>query len=472
MPYTIDFMLYKLKRIFQLLIAAIKGKESNILSGNLDKAIFLLAVPMIFEMLMESLFAVVDAYFVSKISVDAVATVGLTESCLTIVYSLAWGLSMGITALVARRVGEKDIEGATNAALQAIYVGVALSFLITLIGIFYAEELLRFMGASQSMIETGSSYTRWMIGGNIVIMLLFLINGIFRGAGNAAIAMRSLWIANGINIVLDPLLIFGYGPFPEMGIEGAAIATCIGRGAGVVYQLYCLFYSNGIIKFNKMNPQLQFPIIKKLVELSAGGTGQFIIASASWIFLMQIMSRFGSEALAGYTLSVRIIVFTILPAWGMANAAATLVGQNLGAQQPARAEQAVWRTGFFNMLFMGFIMVVFLVFAEPLMKIFTTEQSVIDYGKQCLQVVSLGYVFYGYGMIVAQSFNGAGDTKTPTILNFFAFWTFQIPLAYLLAVTFNMGPTGLFIAIVSAESLLTIAGIIIFKKGNWKKVKV
>lgn len=462
----------RIKRFFQLLTDALKGKESNILSGNLDKAIFLLAVPMIFEMAMESLFAVADAFFVSKISVDAVATVGLTESCLTIVYSLAWGLSMGITALVARRIGEKDVEGATESARQAIYVGVAISVLISVIGFFYSEELLRMMGASPSIVATGSGYTMWMVGGNIVIMLLFLINGIFRGAGDAAIAMRALWVANGINIVLDPLLIFGYGPFPELGVKGAAVATCIGRGCGVGYQLYHLFYGKGIIKLKTGKAQLNFDLIKKLVNLSAGGTGQFIIASASWIFLMQIMSRFGSEALAGYTLAIRVIVFTILPAWGMANAAATLVGQNLGAQQPERAEQSVWRTGFFNMIFMGCVMVVFLLFSESLIRFFTTEQTVINYGRKCLSIVSIGYVFYGYGMIVAQAFNGAGDTRTPTILNFFAFWTFQIPLAYVLAVTLNMGPTGLFIAIVSAESLLTVAGILIFRRGKWKQVKV
>lgn len=462
----------RIKRFFELLRDALAGKESNILSGNLDKAILLLAVPMIFEMAMESLFAVVDAYFVSKISVDAVATVGLTESCLTIVYSLAWGLSMGITALVARRIGEKDVEGATNSARQAIYLGIVISVFISLIGFFYSEELLQMMGASTSIIATGSGYTKWMVGGNIVIMMLFLINGIFRGAGDAAIAMRSLWVANGINIVLDPLLIFGYGPFPELGVEGAAVATCIGRGCGVVYQLYHLFYGKGIIKLKTGKAQLNFDLIKKLINLSAGGTGQFIIASASWIFLMQIMSRFGSEALAGYTLAIRVIVFTILPAWGMANAAATLVGQNLGAQQPERAELSVWRTGFFNMIFMGCVMVVFLIFSESLIRFFTTEQTVIDYGRECLSIVSIGYVFYGYGMIVAQAFNGAGDTRTPTILNFFAFWTIQIPLAYVLAITLNMGPTGLFVAIVSAESLLTVAGILIFRRGKWKQVKV
>lgn len=451
---------------------AIQGKEANITTGNMDTVIFMLAVPMVVEMFMESLFAIVDAFFVARISVDAVAAVGLTESCLTILYSLAWGLSMGITALVARRIGEGDKDGAAESAMQAIYLGTGLSFLISIVGLFYSEQLLAIMGASPKVIATGSGFTKWMLGGNIVIMLLFLINGIFRGAGDAVIAMRALWIANGINIILDPLLIFGYGPFPEFGVEGAGIATTIGRGVGVCYQLYHLFKGTGKIKliFNKF--LLKWDIIIKLIKLSAGGTGQFIIASASWIFMMKIISRFGSEAVAGYTLAIRVIVFTILPSWGMANAAATLVGQNLGANEPDRAEKAVWRTGFFNFVFMSCVMVVFLIFSEQLIKIFTADEKVISYGKLCLSIVSLGYVFYGYGMIVAQAFNGAGDTQTPTILNFFAFWIFQIPFAYLLAITLNMQATGVFISIVVAESLLTLAGILIFRKGKWKFQKV
>ncbi len=461
-----------MKKFFSLLVAAIKGKEVNITGGKLDTVIFMLAVPMVVEMFMESLFAIVDAFFVARISVDAVAAVGLTESCLTILYSLAWGLSMGITALVARRIGEGDTQGANEAALQAIYLGTGFSIIISFVGIFYSEELLGLMGATPQIISIGSGFTKWMLGGNIVIMLIFLINGIFRGAGDAVIAMRTLWISNGINLILDPLLIFGYGPFPECGVEGAAIATTIGRGLGVVYQLYHLLKGSGKIKLVINKLKIQWEIIVKLINLSAGGTGQFIIASASWIFMMKIISNFGSEAVAGYTLAIRVIVFTILPSWGMANAAATLVGQNLGANHPDRAEKAVWRTGFFNSIFMGLVMIVFLLFSESLIRSFTADVKVIEYGKLCLSIVSLGYIFYGYGMIVAQAFNGAGDTRTPTILNFFAFWVFQIPFAYFIAVYLNMQATGVFIAIVVAESLLTLAGIILFKRGKWKVVKV
>ncbi len=461
-----------MKKFFKLLSDAIKGKEIDITTGNLDKAIFMLAVPMVFEMLMESLFAIVDAFFVARISVDAIAAVGMTESCLTIVYSLAWGMSMGVTALVARRIGEEDKKGASEAGMQAILVGIFISIIISFIGLFYAEELLLALGASTNVVETGLGYTKWMLGGNIVIMLLFLINGIFRGAGDAAIAMRALWISNGINIVLDPILIFGYLGFPQLGVEGAAIATCIGRGVGVCYQLYHLLKGSGKIKLYLNAVKVKWDIIRKIIDLSAGGTGQFIIASASWIFLMKIMSSFGSEAVAGYTLAIRIIVFTILPSWGMANAAATMVGQNLGALQPERAEKAVYRTGFFNVIFMITVMILFLVFSSSLMQLFTSDPRVIAYGSSCLSIVSMGYIFYGYGMIVAQAFNGAGDTITPTILNFFAFWCIQIPLAYLLAITLKFEAEGVFLAIVLAESLLATGALLIFKRGKWKTVKV
>jgi len=464
--------LQKSGTLFSLLIKALRGEPANITFGSIDRAIVLLAVPMIFEMLMESLFAVVDIFFVSKIGVNAVAVVGLTESILTIVYSLGWGLAMGATAMVARRVGEKDFNAASVAGVQAIYIALAVSLLISLAGIFFSEEILRLMGASEDVIKEGKGFTKIMLTGNFVIMLLFLINGIFRGAGDAALAMRSLWIANAFNIILDPLFIFGIGPFPEMGVEGAAVATTIGRSIGVLCQVYHLFNGKGLIKIHADNWRLRWNIIKSLVDVSAGGTGQFIIASASWIFMMRIMSQFGSVALAGYTIAIRVIIFTILPAWGMANAAATMVGQNLGAQQPERAEKAVWRTGFFNMIFMGTVMIVFLLFAKSIVSFFTNEKEVIDNATQCLTVVSLGYIFYSYGMIIAQSFNGAGDTRTPTILNFFGFWVLQIPLAYLLANTFLLGPSGVFWAIVISESALTIAAMIIFKKGKWKEVKI
>lgn len=462
----------KIREGFTLIGKAIRGEQANITGGSIDRAIILLAVPMILELSMESLFAVVDVFFVSKVGINAVAVVGLTESMLTIVYSLGWGLAMGATAVIARRVGEKNNDAAAVVAVQAIYIALFIAALISILGIFFSEDLLRMMGASEQVISEGKGFTKIMLTGNIVIMLLFLINGIFRGAGDAALAMRSLWIANILNIILDPLLIFGYGPFPELGVKGAAVATTIGRGAGVLYQLYHLFKGKGIIKIHSENWKLDWPVIKNLISVSAGGTGQFIIASASWIFLMRIMSQFGSTALAGYTIAIRVIVFTILPAWGMSNAAATMVGQNLGAQQPDRAEKAVWRTGFFNMIFMLTVMVIFLLFSKNIVSFFTRDPEVIKDAAECLTIVSIGYIFFSYGMIIAQSFNGAGDTRTPTVLNFFAFWCVQIPLAYILAITFSFGPRGIFAAIVISEILLTTAGIILFRRGKWKEVKV
>ncbi|MEP7167946.1 MAG: MATE family efflux transporter [Bacteroidota bacterium] len=455
-----------------LIKKAIRGEQANITGGSIDHAIIILAVPMILEMAMESLFAVVDIFFVSKVSVNAVAVVGLTESTLTIVYSLGWGLAMGATAMIARRVGEKNNAAAAIAAVQAIYIALFISALISITGLFFSENLLRFMGAAPDVIQQGKGFTKIMLSSNFVIMLLFLINGIFRGAGNAALAMRSLWLANIINIILDPLFIFGIGPFPELGVEGAAVATTIGRATGVLYQLYHLFKGKGIIKIHADNWKVDWTIIKNLVNVSAGGTGQFIIASASWIFLMRIMAHFGSMALAGYTIAIRVIVFTILPAWGMANAAATMVGQNLGAKQPERAEKAVWRAGFFNMIFMLTVMIIFLLFSRPIVSFFTDVPEVIQNATTCLNIISVGYIFFSYGMIIAQSFNGAGDTRTPTILNFFAFWCIQIPLAYLLSITFSFGPEGLFTSIVIAEILLTIAGLVIFRRGKWKEVKI
>ncbi|MDH4059116.1 MAG: MATE family efflux transporter [Cyclobacteriaceae bacterium] len=462
----------KVVSVFRLFIQALKGEEQSYTSGSLDKAIFMLSIPMILEMSMESLFAIVDAFYVSRLGVDALATVSLTESILTLVYSIAIGISMGATAMVARRVGEKNIVEAAKAGVQAIYFATALSLVLSLGGIFFASDILAVMGASESVIETGSGYTRWMFGGNITIMLIFLINAIFRGAGDASLAMRVLILSNGLNIILDPIFIFGFGPIPAFGVEGAAIATTIGRGIGVFYQISHLIYGKGLIKIHRENLQIDWGIIGRLIKVSAGGTGQFIIASASWIFLIRIISTFGSEALAGYTIAIRVIIFAILPAWGMANAAATLVGQNLGAGQPDRAEKSVWRTGFFNMIFLAFITVIFFTLASPIIEVFTTDPGVLTNAIQCLQIVSLGYVFYAYGMVVAQSFNGAGDTRTPTILNFFAFWMFQIPLAYALAIGLDFGPKGTYIAIVIAESALAIVSIMIFRRGKWKETKI
>lgn len=464
---------HKISSFFKLFKQAVKGTEQDYTALSIDKAIFLLSIPMILEMIMESLFAVVDVYWVSRLNDnDAVATIGLTESVLTLVYSVAIGLSMGATAMVARRVGEKDFAAASIAAVQALYIGVGLSIVISFVGIFYSEDILRLMGASEALITNNSGYTRWMLSGNIVIMLLFLINAVFRGAGDASLAMRSLWLANILNILLGPVFIFGFGPIPALGVEGAAIATTIGRGTGVLYQLYHLLGNKGTIKLNRNNFQFRFDIMKKLVQVSAGGMMQFVIGSASWIFLVRIMADFGSSAVAGYTIAIRLIIFAILPAWGMANASATLVGQNLGAQQPDRAEKSVWRTAFLNMIFLSSVGLIFILFAKPILSFFTTDPEVLRNGIQCLQIVCLGYAFYAYGMVISQSFNGAGDTKTPTIINFVGFWLFQIPLAYTLATVLSIGTPGVYAAISIAESAMAIAATIIFRKGKWKSVKI
>lgn len=458
--------------ILRLFAQAVKGVEQDYTTGSINKAIFMLSVPMILEMVMESLFAVVDVFFVSKLGTDAIATVGLTESMLTILYSVAWGISMGATALVARRIGEKNPDGAAHGGMQAIYVGVLISLIVSIAGIFFAKELLMLMGAEQAMADANYRYTQLLMGSNIVIMLLFLINGIFRGAGDASIAMRSLWIANILNIILCPTLINGFGPIPAMGLTGAALATTIGRGVGVLYQLYHLFNGKGVIRILRKHISFDFPVMGSVLKLASGGTAQFLIASASWIFLVKILADYGSDALAGYTIAIRVIVFTILPAWGMANAAATLVGQNLGAQLPDRAEQSVWKAAKYNMFFLVTVAILFFTGAEWIMMFFTTNKDVIASGVKCLRFVSLGYAFYGYGMVVSQSFNGAGDTKTPTIINLFGFWAFQIPLAYVLAKTLNMGETGVFLAIPVAESAIAVVAIILFKRGKWKTIKV
>lgn len=463
----------KVNSFFRLLKQAIRGDEQDYTSLSVDRAIFLLSVPMILEMIMESVFAVVDVYYVSQLhDNDAVATIGLTESVLTLVYSIAIGLSMGATAMIARRVGEKDLPAARVAALQAIYIGIGFSVLVSAAGLFFSGDILRLMGAGESLIANNVGYTRWMFGGNFTIMMLFLINAIFRGAGDASLAMRSLILANGLNIVLDPLFIFGYGPVPAMGVEGAAIATNIGRGVGVLYQLYHLVNGRGLIKLAQQKLAPRWDIIVRLLKVSAGGTGQFLIASASWLFLVRIMSTFGSPAVAGYTIAIQLIVFAILPAWGMANASATLVGQNLGAGEPERAEKSVWRAAFLNMVFLATVTIAFLLFAKPLLGLFTGDEEVLRNGIRCLQIVSLGYVFYAYGMVMSQSFNGAGDTRTPTLINFFGFWLFQIPLAYMLALQFGVGTSGVYAAISIAESAIAIAGIIIFRQGKWKTVRI
>jgi putative MATE family efflux protein len=427
---------------------------------------------MMLEMAMESTFAVVDIFFVSSLGAAAVATVGLTESVLTLVYAVAIGLSMGTTALVARRIGEKKPSEAASAAVQAIFVALAACVPFALAGIFFAKDILALMGAGRWSLEHGYRFTAWMLGGNAVIMLIFVINAIFRGAGDPAIAMRVLWLANGINLVLDPVLIFGWGPFPRLGIQGAAVATTIGRGLGVCLQLWVLFRGAKHIRVLPSQIRLQATVMATLVRTSLGGIGQFIIATSSWVGLVRIVSVFGSEALAGYTIAVRIFIFTLMPAWGFSNAAATLVGQNLGARQPERAERAVWICGLVNMTFLALVSLVYIFGNDLLVRIFTSEPAVVAAGAHCLRVVAIGYIFYAWGMVMPQAFNGAGDTMTPTKINFFCFWLFEIPLAYFLALKLGANQNGVYWAIVFAESAAGLVGIWLFRRGNWKKIKI
>jgi putative MATE family efflux protein len=463
----------KASSLFSLLKQAILGTEQNFTEGSINRAIFLLSIPMILEMAMESLLAIVDIFFISLLhDNNAVTAVGLTESIIAIIYSIAMGLGMAATALVSRRVGEKDPAGAATAAVNSFYIGGVVAVIFGIAGLFFYEDLLRLMGATDDVVNVGSGYTRWMLSGNVTIVALFLVNAVFRGAGNAAIAMHSLWIANILNMILDPIMIFGWGPFPSMGVEGAAIATNIGRAAGVSYQLYYLMGEKGIIKIRRGNSKIDWTVIKKLLTISAGNIGQFLISTASWIFLARIIVNFGTAAFAGYQFAIRIIIFTILPSWGMANAAATLVGQNLGANQPERAEKSVWKAGTLNMIFLGVISIAFLFGSEFVMRFFSTDAEVISYGASCLKIVAFGYVFYGYGMVIVQSFNGAGDSRTPTILNFFGYWLFQVPLAYGLSFSLGFGASGVFWAIAIAESAMAVAAILIFRRGTWKTVKV
>jgi len=448
------------------------GTQQDFTEGSIGRAITLLAIPMVLEMAMESVFGIVDVFWVGRLGADAVATVGITESLLTLVFAVAMGLSMATTAMVARRIGEKDSAGAALAAVQAIAVGLSLSLPIGVIGFWLAPALLQLMGASPSIIATGSGYGAVMLGGNVTILLLFLLNAVFRGAGDAVIAMRSLWFANIVNIILDPCLIFGYGPFPEMGVTGAAVATNIGRGLGVAYQLFALWNGRGRVRVSFKVLRLDPEVMLRLIRVSLGGIFQFLIATASWLGLVRIIALFGSSALAGYTIALRIIIFAILPSWGMSNAAATLVGQNLGAGKPERAEQSVWMTGFYNMLFLGGVSVIFIVFAEPIVRIFTSDPAVVPTGIACLRYVSYGYGFYAYGMVMVQAFNGAGDTVTPTTINLFCYWLFEIPLAYALAIPVGLGVNGVFLAITIAESTIAVVGILAFRRGRWKERRI
>lgn len=463
---------FRYNTILRDLREAVSGTEQDFTKGSIRRAIFLLSVPMVLEMMMESIFAIVDIYFVARISTQAVATVGITESLITLIYAFGVGFSMATTAVVSRRIGEKDKEGAAVAAFQSILTGLIVSLFIAVPGIIYAKDLLMLMGASAEIYNEMSSYTAIMLGGNAVIMLLFIINAVFRSAGDAAISMRVLLVANGLNIILDPMLIFGFGPIPAMGITGAAIATNIGRGIAVIFQFYILFRGNKRVKLSARHIEIHIQTIRKLIKLSLGGIGQYIIATSSWIFLMRIMAEFGDTAVAGYTIAIRIIIFTLLPSWGISNAAATLVGQNLGANQPGRAEKSVWTTGKINMVLMGLISILLISFPRFFMEFFTTDELVISNGILCLKVMSIGFVFYGLGMVLVQALNGAGDTYTPTRINFICFWLIEIPLAWIFAKMTGFNEQGVYMAIVIAETIMTMFAFWYFRRGKWKLKKV
>jgi putative MATE family efflux protein len=444
---------------------SLRGTEQDFTEGSLNRAVGLLAVPMVVEMLGESLFAVTDAFWVARLGPDALAAVGLTESMLEIVYAVAIGLAMSTTAVVARRIGEKDERGAARASVQSIAIGVLFSLALGAVGAIYAPELLGLMGASASTVAAGAAYTRVLYAGMVTVLLLFLNNAIYRGAGDATTAMRALWIANGINLVVDPCLIFGLGPFPEMGLVGAAYGTLVGRTVGVLYQLWG-FHKGTRLRIERKDLSVDGSVIKSLLRLSAGGVGQLLVATGSYVVLIRLLAGFGSAVLAGYVVAIRVVIFIILPAWGLSNAAATLVGQNLGAAKPDRAEKSVWITGLANMVFLGIVAIVFIFLAEPVIAIFTSDPDVVSYGVACLRYISYGYIFYAYGMVIGQAVNGAGDTRTPTWLNFACFWVWELPLAYGLAYWAGFGPEGVFFAITIAFSTFAVASVVLFRRGK------
>lgn len=455
-------------RFWKDVLAVFRGAHKDYTSGSIGRAIALLAIPMVLEMMMQSVFEVADIFFVGKLGAEAVAAVGLTGSLLILVLAVGIGLSMATTALVARRIGEKDADGAGVAAFQAFLLGGALSIPIAIGGIVFAPELLGLMGASEGVIETGAVYMAVVFGTNATILFLFLINAVFRGAGDAVLAMKALWIANILNVVLDPVLIFGWGPFPEMGVAGAAVATAVGRGVGVSYQVYLLVRGKSRVRLQAEQLRLMRGVMQRLLRISGPGIVQYIVGTASWMVLFRFMSAFGDQAVAGYTIAIRVLVFALLPSWGMGNAAATLVGQNLGASKPDRAERSVWITSFSNAVFLGLVAVCMFLFAEPLVGFFTDEAVVIDYGKQCLRIVSYTYVMFAFGMVTVQAFNGAGDTTTPTWINLVCYWMVQIPLAYVLAHPVGWAASGIFVAIAISQAVLALVSIAIFRKGYWK----
>lgn len=459
--------------ILEYLRLALSTEEKSFTTGSINKALIILGIPIVLEMSMEGLFAIIDLLYISMLdSDDALATIGLVETFMFIIMSIALGIAAAATAMVARRIGEKDFENANYASVQSIGLGIILSLFLGVVGFVFAEDFLRLMGASESLIEEGKWYAKIMLATNIVLVLLTIINAVFRGAGDASMSMRTLWLANGLNIILDPLFIFGWGPFPEMGLTGAAVATSIGRGIGVLYQIYVLTSGRAVIKLTWKHLVVKWDMLMTQIKVAIGGAGQHLLTSSSWIIMIRIVSHFGSQALAGYTIAIRIIMFTILPSWGIAMAAATLVGQNLGANQPERAETSAWRAAFYNSVFLALISISFFIFSKQIIELFSDDPVVIQYGRYGLMIIALGYIAYAYEMVLGQAFNGAGDTYTPTLLNFIAFWLIQIPLAYVLSIYFNLGPNGTYAAIAISSSILALMAIYVFKKGKWKEVAI
>ena len=447
---------------------SLRDSDRDYTTGHTGRALGLLAVPMMLEMSMESVFAVVDIAFVSRLGTDAVAAVGITEALITVLYAVAVGLGMGVTAMVSRRVGAQRRDRAASATGQAIWIGALLSLIIGVSGAVYAEDMLRLMGASDSVVDTGTGFAAVLLGGSASILYLFLLNAAFRGAGDASVALRSLWLANGLNILLDPCLIFGLGPFPEMGVTGAAVATTIGRGVGVVYQLWYLLDGRGRLEFHIRNLAIEPSLIARMLIISVGGVGQFLISTTSWIIIVRIIALYGSTAIAAYTIALRMLEFIWLPAWGLGNAAATLVGQNLGAGKPERAQKSAWQASRYNVIFMSGMGVLIVALAPAISGLFSSDPEVVRYGSNCLRILGLGFPMYAVGMIITQALNGAGDTFTPTVINLVCFWLLQIPLAYWLATQFSLGPNGVFLAIIISESLMTVLSVIVFRRGTWK----
>lgn len=452
--------------IFGLIRSSLSSENQDYTTGSIRKAILLISIPMVLEMCMESIFAVVDIFFVGRIGKEAVTTVALTESVLTLLYSMAIGLSMAATAMVARRIGEKNPVEASKSAAQALLLGIGIDLVTSLIGFLFPGQILGIMGAEKTVITTGASFTRILFGGSMVIMLLYLINGIFRGAGNAFLAMQSLWLANGVNIVLCPIMIYYFG------ISGAALATTLGRGSGVLFQIYHLWKGGSAIQILRSYFTPNGPILKSLTQIASTGTAQFLVGSASWIFMARLIAQFGSATVAGYQVSIRILLFFLLPAWGMSNAAATLVGQNLGAKKPDRAEESVWKTAKYNTAFMFLVTLIFLFFSPAIVGLINKDPEVQKIAIEGLHIITLGYIFYGIGMVMTNAFNGAGDTRTPTLINLFCFWVFQIPIAYLLANYWHWGPEGVFYSIIMAETLIAIVAFVLFRGGRWKLIKI